>query len=422
MTDSATPRLQIPELVSMQEANVATWNGALVQLDAFVDLFLLGQFTNTPPSSPSDGDAYLIGGSPTGVWSGYSYKIASCIDGAWRFYTPFNGLRAYVATTGAFVVYVNGVWTDWNSLISANEASIASAATCDLGAAGSLFVAVTGTTTVTGFGTSANRLRFVRFAGALTLTHNATSLILLGGASRTTAAGDLGIFASDASGNWRERAYLRAAADPGDYATKSGTETFANKTLTAPKISTISNTGTLTLPTSTDTLVGRATTDTLTNKTLTSPAITTPTITGVTDGSSAAAGKVGEYVVSTIASGSAVSLTTATTANVTSIALTAGDWDVTGLVEFIAASATVAANAPIYAGLGSTSATLTDTQYSLMRAGAMTTTSYSPWNSIDAPIVRLSLTATTTIYLQAQATFTAGTMTAYGTIRARRVR
>ena len=33
-------------------------------------------------------------------------------------------------------------------------------------------------------------------------------------------------------------------------------------------ISSISNTGTLTLPTSTDTLVGRATTDTLTNKTL----------------------------------------------------------------------------------------------------------------------------------------------------------
>lgn len=51
----------------------------------------------------------------------------------------------------------------------------------------------------------------------------------------------------------------------------SDTQTLTNKTLTAPVISTISNTGTLTLPTSTDTLVGRATTDTLTNKTLTSP-------------------------------------------------------------------------------------------------------------------------------------------------------
>jgi len=51
------------------------------------------------------------------------------------------------------------------------------------------------------------------------------------------------------------------------------TATLTNKTLTAPVISTIVNTGTLTLPTSTDTLIGRDTTDTLTNKTLTSPAM-----------------------------------------------------------------------------------------------------------------------------------------------------
>ena len=46
------------------------------------------------------------------------------------------------------------------------------------------------------------------------------------------------------------------------------TKTLTNKTLTTPIISSISNSGTITLPTSTDTLVGRATTDTLTNKTV----------------------------------------------------------------------------------------------------------------------------------------------------------
>ena len=56
-------------------------------------------------------------------------------------------------------------------------------------------------------------------------------------------------------------------------ATLSDTQTLTNKTLTTPIISSISNTGTLTLPISTDTLIGRATTDTLTNKTLTSPKI-----------------------------------------------------------------------------------------------------------------------------------------------------
>jgi hypothetical protein len=51
-------------------------------------------------------------------------------------------------------------------------------------------------------------------------------------------------------------------------ATLTGTQTLTNKTLTTPVISSISNTGTITLPTSSDTLVGRATTDTLTNKTI----------------------------------------------------------------------------------------------------------------------------------------------------------
>jgi hypothetical protein len=60
-------------------------------------------------------------------------------------------------------------------------------------------------------------------------------------------------------------------------------QTLTNKTLTTPIIATISNTGTLTLPTSTDTIVGRATTDTLTNKTLTSPTINTATIAGGTN-------------------------------------------------------------------------------------------------------------------------------------------
>lgn len=73
--------------------------------------------------------------------------------------------------------------------------------------------------------------------------------------------------------------------------TLTGSQTLTNKTLTSPVISTISNTGTLTLPTSTDTLVGRATTDTLTNKTLTSPAISGGTIdNAVIGGTTAAAG------------------------------------------------------------------------------------------------------------------------------------
>ena len=78
----------------------------------------------------------------------------------------------------------------------------------------------------------------------------------------------------------------------GTLATLAGTETFTNKTLTSPVIATIVNTGTLTLPTSTDTLVGRATTDTLTNKTLTSPTINAGALSGTFTGAATLSGVI----------------------------------------------------------------------------------------------------------------------------------
>lgn len=94
------------------------------------------------------------------------------------------------------------------------EATLASAATTNLGSAASNIISVTGTTTITSFGSGANTdspLYFVRFAGALTLTHNGTSLILPGAANYTTAAGDALIAQYLGSGNWRVLHYTRAA-------------------------------------------------------------------------------------------------------------------------------------------------------------------------------------------------------------------
>lgn len=93
---------------------------------------------------------------------------------------------------------------------NAKGADIASATTTDIGASTGEFVDVTGTTTITGLGTIASGIvRTVRFTGALTLTHNATSLILPSSANITTANGDVAMFRSLGSGNWKCTNYIR---------------------------------------------------------------------------------------------------------------------------------------------------------------------------------------------------------------------
>lgn len=93
-----------------------------------------------------------------------------------------------------------------------NADSIASATTTDLGTKTTNYLEITGTTTITGLGTPTNKLEYtVRFAGILTLTHNATSLILPGGANITTAAGDVAKFKHEGSGNWRCVSYQKAS-------------------------------------------------------------------------------------------------------------------------------------------------------------------------------------------------------------------
>ena len=87
--------------------------------------------------------------------------------------------------------------------------TIASASTTDLSTVSTIEGTITGTTTITALGTAAaGTIRSVYFAGILTLTHNATSLILPTGANITTAALDRATFVSLGSGNWRCVYYL----------------------------------------------------------------------------------------------------------------------------------------------------------------------------------------------------------------------
>jgi len=97
------------------------------------------------------------------------------------------------------------------------EADLASAATTDIGAQLTNFLRITGTTTITSFGTNYKGPRFLRFEGAVTLT-NGSALTLPGGANITTAAGDCLIVIPRATlgtaDGWQVVGYQSSAGGP----------------------------------------------------------------------------------------------------------------------------------------------------------------------------------------------------------------
>jgi hypothetical protein len=108
-------------------------------------------------------------------------------------------------------------------------ASLPSAATVDIGGQNSVAVEISGTTGITSFGTNYNGPRYIRFAGALLLTHNATTLNLPGAANITTAAGDTCAAYPNLAGNgWNIVQYQRASG---------AALVIADGSITAPKLS-----------------------------------------------------------------------------------------------------------------------------------------------------------------------------------------
>jgi hypothetical protein len=126
--------------------------------------------------------------------------------------------------------------------------------------------------------------------------------------------------------------------------------------------------------------------------------------TGVVDGSEAVAGAVGEFL--TGGSG-AIGLVNNAVTNLASVALTPGDWDVSGFVAFSAGAGT-----HTYFGVG---IGVVDTSISATYPGTAIN------QVLPTTVHRYNITAAATVWVVAQAGFT-GTVTASGSIRARRAR
>jgi hypothetical protein len=138
---------------------------------------------------------------------------------------------------------------------------------------------------------------------------------------------------------------------------------------------------------------------------------------GTTTNDNAAAGNVGEYTSATVAT-SAVTLTSGSgTFAIASIGLTAGDFDVSGVLGFIPGAAGVPSSLSVMLNTTPVAPPLGDTNRTTMQltfaTGAAQGLAVGPF--------RMSLAAPATAFLLANAVFT-GAMTAGGTIRARRVR
>jgi hypothetical protein len=269
------------------------------------------------------------------------------------------------------------LWDAINESLEKSELDIASAATCDIGGQLSTKIRITGTTTITSFGTNYRGPIQIRMSGIVTLTHNATTLRCPGATNITTAAGDVLLAWPTATVSGTLDGWQVAILARG-----TGGETFPGAVVVSGASFTPSQ---------------------------------THGIVGTTTNNSANAGSVGEVISSSVLVGSAVALTSTANANVTSISLTAGHWDVVGRVAF-----TPGATTSVTALFGSISQTSATHGNGFSHYSAAFVPNAAMAHTATPQTIKLS--STTTIYLVATANFTVSTMTAHGEIVATRRR
>lgn len=109
MSDST--HLALPFLEAAQAQKHVTVNEALRRLDALLHLSVISRSLPTPPETSEEGARYIVAAAPDGAWTGQAGKLAAFIDGAWMFFTPREGWRAWDETAAELLVYSDGAWS-----------------------------------------------------------------------------------------------------------------------------------------------------------------------------------------------------------------------------------------------------------------------------------------------------------------------
>lgn len=92
---ATTPNLKLTYVEAAQSQKHVPVNENSIELDSVVQCAVKGIYEETPPGSPTEGDRYITGETPTGAWAGKDYKLAVYIDGVWRFFSPVKGWMVY---------------------------------------------------------------------------------------------------------------------------------------------------------------------------------------------------------------------------------------------------------------------------------------------------------------------------------------
>jgi len=145
---------------------------------------------------------------------------------------------------------------------------------------------------------------------------------------------------------------------------------------------------------------------------------------GTTTNDNAAAGNIGEFISSSIPLGSAVNLTSASAQDITSVTLTAGDWDCWGNLAFHPAASTVTLLLQGWISTTSATAPTHPNGGAEFRNAAGSGGFLSTSDAYVYPVgfMRLSLASTTTVYLSVTSSFTTSTLVGYGFLGCRRAR
>lgn len=83
----------------------------LAKLGAIVGLSVASQTLTDPPSTPTEGDRYIIPAEATGVWAGKTGQIAVFTQAAWAYYVPKTGWLAWVVADAVLLVYNAVAWS-----------------------------------------------------------------------------------------------------------------------------------------------------------------------------------------------------------------------------------------------------------------------------------------------------------------------